>query len=237
MQFVGSTTLRLTRDDLLRLVLPPNADNPYTIDPVDVMKHKSILVTANVTEGVSDVTLSGGATVPVKTQRYQLKYLSASPSSFKPGLLYNGFVSRNWSHLLILHISQSLILWFSLNLSVCVRKLQVAILARSSWEMSLTVLIVWQYILSWVRVSVWPSNFFICEKPRGNRVASACVYLNGQRPALSPAERAVTVGRHRIAIACTTAATAVCVCACARVCVRACVMCLQYTIQIFDPGW
>ena len=72
-------------------------------------------------------------------------------------------------------------------LSVCVRKLRVAILARSSREMSLTVCIVWQYILSRVRVSVQPSNFFICEKhskPRGNRAASASVYFNGQRPAI-----------------------------------------------------
>ena len=30
-------------------------------------------------------------------------------------------------------------------------------------------------------------------KPRVNRVASSCVDLNGQRPALSQAERAVTV--------------------------------------------
>ena len=81
--------------------------------------------------------------------------------------------------------------------------------------MSLTVRIVWQYILSRVRLWVRPSNFFIREKhpkARGNRVASTCVYLNGQRPALLPAERAVTVGCHRIAIACTTVATAVCVC-------------------------
>ena len=41
--------------------------------------------------------------------------------------------------------------------SVGVRKLQVACLARSSREMSLTVRIVWQYILSRVRVSVRPS--------------------------------------------------------------------------------
>ena len=68
-----------------------------------------------------------------------------------------------------------------LLISVGVRKLQVAILARSSREMSQTVRIDWQYILSRVRVSVRPSNFFIREKhpkPRGNRVASACVYLN-----------------------------------------------------------
>ena len=49
-------------------------------------------------------------------------------------------------------------------LYVGVRKLQVAILARSSREMSLTDRILPRYILSRVRVSVRPSNFFICEK-------------------------------------------------------------------------
>ena len=70
------------------------------------------------------------------------------------------------------------ILYFSLNLSVGVRKLQCAILARSYREMSLTVRVVRQYILSRVRVSVRPSKFFIRAKhpkPRGNRVASVCV--------------------------------------------------------------
>ena len=69
----------------------------------------------------------------------------------------------------------------------------------------------------------WAYSFFIRQKhpkPRGNRVASASVYFNGQRPALSPAERAVTVGRQRIAITCTVS-TAVCVCVCT--CVRSCV--------------
>ena len=48
--------------------------------------------------------------------------------------------------------------------SVAVRKLQVAILARSSREMSPTVRIDWQYNLSWVHISVHPSKFFIREK-------------------------------------------------------------------------
>ena len=74
--------------------------------------------------------------------------------------------------------------------------------------------------MSRVRVSVRPSNFFIREKhpkPWGNRVASACVYLN------DPATGIVAsgaVGRQRIAITCT-AATAVCVRTRVRVCVRA----------------
>ena len=127
--------------------------------------------------------------------------------------------------------------------SVC-----LSILARSSREMSLTVRIVWQYILSRVRISVRPRICFIREnhsKPRGNRAASASVYFNGQRPAIvaSGAGRHGWVPEtHRIAITWTTV-TAVCVFGCvhafARVrgCMRACVMCLQYTIIIFDPGW
>ena len=52
----------------------------------------------------------------------------------------------------------------SVSLSVDVRRLQVAILARSPREMSQTDRIVWQYILSRVRISVRPSIFFIREK-------------------------------------------------------------------------
>ena len=48
--------------------------------------------------------------------------------------------------------------------SVGVRKLQVAILVRSSRDMSITVRNVWPYILSRVRVSVRPSIFCIREK-------------------------------------------------------------------------
>ena len=48
-------------------------------------------------------------------------------------------------------------------------------------------------------------------------------------------ERAVTVGCQRIVLTCT-AATAVCVFARACIRMRTCVMCLQYTIIIFDPG-
>ena len=73
----------------------------------------------------------------------------------------------------------TIILLMSVCLSVGVRKVQVAILARSSRKMYLTVRIVWQYILSRVRVSVRPSIFFICEKPSkpwGN-LASVPVFI------------------------------------------------------------
>ena len=89
--------------------------------------------------------------------------------------------------------------------------------------------------------------FFLCEKhskPRGNRAASASVFFNGQRPAI------VTSGAGRYGWLAQTIQIAIqrrrcvcvgCVCsvragACACACVRACVMCLQYTIIIFDAG-
>ena len=145
----------------------------------------------------------------------------------------------------------TIILLKSVCLSVGVRKLQVVILARSSREMYLTVRIVWQYILSRVRVSVRPSISFIWEKPRGNLAASASVYFKGQRPAIVTSgagrdSRAVTVDWHRITIRrrrcvygglCTRSRGCVRTCVCVRPFVRACVMCLQYTIIIFDPGW
>ena len=75
------------------------------------------------------------------------------------------------------HKCSHAILLIILLKSVGVRKLQVAIIARSSREMSLTDRIIWQYILSRVRVSVRPSHFFIRKKhpkSRGNQVAIAC---------------------------------------------------------------
>ena len=102
--------------------------------------------------------------------------------------------------------------------------------------------------MSRVPVSVRPSNVFIREKhPKypGNRVASACGYLNRQRSALSQVERTVTVGRHRIAIACVADGDDGCVCMCVRACARMCVyahvhVCMRDVFaiydKIFDPG-
>ena len=52
--------------------------------------------------------------------------------------------------------------------SVAVRKLQVGIIARSSREMSQTVLLDWPHFLSRVCVSVRPINVFIREKHQKN---------------------------------------------------------------------
>ena len=127
-------------------------------------------------------------------------------------------------------------------MSVGVRKRQVTILARSYREISLTVRIVCQYILSRVSVSVRPSNFFYPKNIQnlGEIGSSARVFIP---LILLPALNASGEGRHGWAP--TNCANLygggdVCVYARARVCVcgrvRACVMCLQYTIIIFDPS-
>ena len=84
-------------------------------------------------------------------------------------------------------------------------------------------------------------------RPRGNRVASTCVYLNDpatghecqrnrRKEALTPSRLgAIEPERRR---RCVCASMRACLCACASVCVRAsaCVMYLQYTRIIFHPG-
>ena len=60
--------------------------------------------------------------------------------------------------------------------SVAVRSVQAAVLARLSWEMSLTVRIDCHSFVLRVRISVRPSNFFIGEKPH-NRTQKPSVQL------------------------------------------------------------
>ena len=88
--------------------------------------------------------------------------------------------------------------------------------------MSLTVRIVWQYILSRVRVSVRPSIFLYAKNTQnlGNRAASASVYFNGQRPAIvasGTGHHGWLAQTHRIAIRRRR-----CVCV-GGVCIRPCV--------------
>ena len=110
--------------------------------------------------------------------------------------------------------------------------------------MSLTDRILPRYILSRVRVSVRPSNFFICEKlpnSRGNLAASATVYFKGQRPAI------VTSGAARHGWLASNSDGSVYVCGgvqalarvrvheCARVCVSALVrVCVREVFAIYD---
>ncbi|KAK2183567.1 hypothetical protein NP493_304g01028 [Ridgeia piscesae] len=90
-EFNGSTRLKLTREELLELILLPR-DRSSIFDAISEFKQMTILVSANVTEGVSDITLSDRTDIPVKTQHHELKFLATTPSIFKPGLTYVGFV-------------------------------------------------------------------------------------------------------------------------------------------------
>ena len=74
-------------------------------------------------------------------------------------LLYCYFCSMLKINNIVLYVIYTIILLKS----VAVCKLQVAILAQSSRELSQTVRIDWMQILSRVRVSVRPSNFFVRE--------------------------------------------------------------------------
>ncbi len=135
--------------------------------------------------------------------------------------------------LILLHNIYTIILLKSLCLSVGVRILQVAILARSSREMYLTVRIVWQYILSRVRVLVRHINFYMRKTLKTSGKPGRQCQCLFQWPATSyclqrsgPSRFAGTDPSKN------DTATAVCVwgvCAriragvCARLCVHACV--------------
>ena len=133
--------------------------------------------------------------------------------------------------------------------SVVVRKLQVAILARSPREMSQTDRIVWKHILSRVRVSVRPRIGFIREKtPNLSLIQSRphVVYLNGSPTGHCLASVESGAPNHDGLIGRTDTATVrggggacsrVWACVRVRACMRECAMCLQYTIMIFYRGW
>ena len=114
-----------------------------------------------------------------------------------------------------------------------ISKLQVAILARSSREMSQTVHIDWKHNLSRVRVSIRPRKKFIREKhPKLSRIPSRprIVYLNEaatghclasvEKGALTPPWLGAT--DHRTETSWTATVVSVCACECA--CPRACVL-------------
>ena len=134
-------------------------------------------------------------------------------------------VVDQWSHPYPIY---TIILLKSVCLSVGVRKRQAAILARSSRTMCLTVRIVRQYIRSQVLVSVRPRFFLYAKNPQnlGETWPPVPVFISKTSdPLLSPAELAVTVGCHQIAIqrrrcVCVWGCAGVRAGACARVCVR-----------------
>ena len=153
-------------------------------------------------------------------------------------------ISRLWNVSTLLSI-----LKFALSLSVGVRKLQVAILARSSREMYLTVRIVWKYIpknfqsvgeLGWLTRVVYfndPATGYEWGAPMNASGAGG----HGWAPMNSDSLCGGRWWRRRL-----------CECTCVRVCVhvRLCVhahACARVRVctrdvfaiydKIFDPGW
>lgn len=53
----------------------------------------AINFTANVTETLTGITLSGYSEVTAYTQPYKLEFLSSNPKTFKPDLEYTAYVS------------------------------------------------------------------------------------------------------------------------------------------------
>lgn len=58
-----------------------------------LLKWQSIIITADVTETVTGVTLSSNSTVTCYDKKYDLRFLEITSDSFKPGLVYTGYVS------------------------------------------------------------------------------------------------------------------------------------------------
>lgn len=90
----GKADIVLTIDDLVALPTSNYYQDQWPISTKMVaLSGRTILVVASVNETVTGIVLSGNATVTCTQQKYKLEFLSFSPSNFKPGLLYTGFVS------------------------------------------------------------------------------------------------------------------------------------------------
>ena len=138
----------------------------------------------------------------------------------------------------IQHISIALRVTISI-MSVAVTKMQVAILVRSSREMYQTVRIASKHILSQVRVSVRASNFLDAKNTQnlGEIGSPVRVFISTkQRPVIhrrrNRRKGALTPSR----LGATDPSNSDNLNGDGGVCACACVMCLQYTIILFDPG-
>jgi CD109 antigen len=79
-------------NDLLKLVPAPSY-NYNGWRPINDIRNREILVTAEVTETVTGITLTGNDTMKMAYTKYKLKFMDICPVNYKPGLVYTGFVS------------------------------------------------------------------------------------------------------------------------------------------------
>lgn len=96
----GKADLTLTIEELLSLMpITYYGDSSYKPDLWGLLAYRTILVMASAIEAVTGIILSGNATVQCSPEKYQLKFLDFSPTNYKPGLLYNAFVSYLFAEL------------------------------------------------------------------------------------------------------------------------------------------
>jgi CD109 antigen len=57
------------------------------------LRDREILVSAEVTESASGLTLTGNDTMQITDMKYKLSFLATNPANYKPGLYYTGFVN------------------------------------------------------------------------------------------------------------------------------------------------
>ncbi|ELT96127.1 hypothetical protein CAPTEDRAFT_208769 [Capitella teleta] len=78
-------------NDLLKLVPAPSY-NYNGWRPINDIRNREILVTAEVTETVTGITLTGNDTMKMANMKYKLMFMDICPVNYKPGLVYTGFL-------------------------------------------------------------------------------------------------------------------------------------------------
>ena len=87
------TEITLTIEELSKLAPPPNYNHGYGWLPHTSLNNRDLMVVAEVNDSVTGNIISTNATTPVKNQKYQVKFMDITPTTFKPGLMYTGYVS------------------------------------------------------------------------------------------------------------------------------------------------
>ncbi|ELT92020.1 hypothetical protein CAPTEDRAFT_218087, partial [Capitella teleta] len=87
----GVLDLSMSLKDMLKLVAAPSH---YYRDwrPINDLRDREILVSAEVTESASGLTLTGNDTMQITDMKYKLSFLATNPANYKPGLYYTGFL-------------------------------------------------------------------------------------------------------------------------------------------------
>lgn len=94
----GTADITLGIADLLAIAPVSNFPWAQTPDAWETLAYRQLLVVANVTETLTGTVLSGNSTVQFTSNKYSLSFLDITPSSYKPGLTFVGFVSKTEIH-------------------------------------------------------------------------------------------------------------------------------------------